>query len=189
MSRSISGICNALLTRTRLLRLKYKHSGRIRFEGIQHFASSAEMNITHGAEIFFGRGVYLRKGCSLKVRENAKLELGAGVMLNNDCIIGCHDRITVGDGTVFGPGVYLYDHDHDYRGGLHDSKYYTSPIVIGKNCWIGAGTIILRGTQIGDNCVVGAGCVLKGEYPANQLIVQKRETTVKAILPTSDNEK
>lgn len=49
---------------------------------------------------------------------------------------------------------------------------------IGKNCWIGANTVILRGTTIGDNSVIGAGCVLKGEYPAGAIIIQKRETTI-----------
>jgi len=47
-----------------------------------------------------------------------------------------------------------------------------------RNCWIGANTVILRGTTIGDNSVIGAGCVLKGEYPAGAIIIQKRETTI-----------
>ena len=39
--------------------------------------------------------------------------------------------------------------------------------------------MILRGTKLGDNCVVGAGCVIRGEYPDNTVIVQKRETVTK----------
>lgn len=35
-------------------------------------------------------------------------------------------------------------------------------------------TELLRGTVLGDNCVVGAGSVIKGEYPARSVIIQKR---------------
>lgn len=57
-------------------------------------------------------------------------------------------------------------------------KFQTSPIVIGNNVWIGANTLILRGTTIGDNCVVAGGSVIRGNYPADTVIVQKRTTEV-----------
>lgn len=74
----------------------------------------------------------------------------------------------------------IYDHDHDFRhpDGLKAEAFKTAPIVIGKDCWIGANTVILRGTTIGDNCVVGAGSIIKGNYPAESVIVQKRDTDI-----------
>ena len=39
--------------------------------------------------------------------------------------------------------------------------------------------LVCTGTKIGDNCVVAAGSVIKGEFPANTLIYQKRDTEVK----------
>lgn len=98
-------------------------------------------------------------------------------------MIACHESITVGDNVQFSPNVQIYDHDHDYRaeGGIGAMKYRTSPVVIGNDCWIGANTVILRGTELGDRCVVGAGCVLRGKYPSGSVIVQKRETTIKEI--------
>ncbi len=41
---------------------------------------------------------------------------------------------------------------------------------IGKNVWIGAGSIILDGTVIGDNCVVVAGSLVNRRYPDNVII-------------------
>lgn len=89
-----------------------------------------------------------------------------------------HEKIMVGNNVQFEPNVMVYDHDHDFRlhGCLNNKDFVTSPIEIGDNVWIGAGTIILRGTKIGNNCIVGAGSLLKGEYEENQVIVQKRET-------------
>ncbi|MCF0237315.1 MAG: acyltransferase, partial [Sphaerochaetaceae bacterium] len=104
------------------------------------------------------------------------------VKINYYCIIACQEEIEIGSGTEFGPSVYLYDHDHDYIKGLNsnsnEENFKTAPIKIGRNCWIGANTVILRGTVLGDNCVVGAGCVIKGEYEDGAVIIQHRETKV-----------
>jgi galactoside O-acetyltransferase len=42
---------------------------------------------------------------------------------------------------------------------------------IGKNCWLGAGVIILPGITIGDNTVIGAGSVVTKDLPANVVAV------------------
>lgn len=77
----------------------------------------------------------------------------------------------------------IFDHDYDYKdkNAFEKGKHISKPIVIGKNCWIGAGSIILKGSQIGDNCIVGAGSVIKGKYEDNQIIIQRRNTIVSAI--------
>lgn len=53
------------------------------------------------------------------------------------------------------------------------------PVKIGNNVWIGANTIILRGTEIGDNYVIGAGCVVKGKYNKGSVIIQKRKEEIR----------
>lgn len=52
---------------------------------------------------------------------------------------------------------------------------------IGKNVWIGAGCIILKGTTIGDNCVIAAGSIVTGNVESNNIYVQKKETTILPI--------
>ena len=51
-------------------------------------------------------------------------------------------------------------------------------MIIGDNVWIGANTVILRGSIIDNGCVIGAGSVIKGEYPPDSVVIQKREDTV-----------
>ena len=48
---------------------------------------------------------------------------------------------------------------------------YNAPINIGKNCWIGAGAIILPGITIGDNVVIGAGSIVTKDIPSNVVAV------------------
>lgn len=48
---------------------------------------------------------------------------------------------------------------------------YNAPVHIGKNCWLGAGVIVVPGVTIGDNTVVGAGSVVTKDLPSNVVAV------------------
>ena len=55
---------------------------------------------------------------------------------------------------------------------LREQVYqYNMPVHIGRNCWIGAGAIIMPGVTIGDNTVIGAGSVVTKDIPANVVAV------------------
>jgi acetyltransferase-like isoleucine patch superfamily enzyme len=43
-------------------------------------------------------------------------------------------------------------------------------IIIGKNCWIGNNTTILKNSKIGDNSIVAVGAVVSGVFPENVII-------------------
>ena len=53
-------------------------------------------------------------------------------------------------------------------------KFRTESIEIGSNVWIGANSVILKGSRIGDNVVVAAGSIVKGEVPSGTVLIQKR---------------
>lgn len=181
MRRSVNNIISSLHSLIRFLLLKIFHFRGLKFNMIERFSPNVVVEMGKNSSMILGKMVRVHSGSKIKVRKNAKLILETGVKINYNCIIACHKEIKVGAGTQFGPSVYLYDHDHDYKVGLDANKFLMAPIEIGKNCWIGANAIILRGTKIGDNCIVGAGCVLKGEFPANTVIVQKKVTDVKVV--------
>lgn len=148
---------------------------------IQRFSPNVVTEFNHGSQVVLEKKVRVHSGCKLKVRSGACLHIGANAHLNYNCILVCRDAITIGSGSELGPGVLLYDHDHDFRAGLKNAHYKSAPITIGKNCWIGANTVILRGTTLGDNCVIGAGCVINGTIESNTIITQKRENTLRII--------
>ena len=81
-------------------------------------------------------------------------------------------HIYVGDYTMFGPNVTVATAGHPILPELRQKGYqYNAPVRIGKNCWIGAGAIILPGITIGDNVVVGAGSVVTKDLPDNVIAV------------------
>lgn len=81
-------------------------------------------------------------------------------------------HIYVGDYTMFGPNVILATAGHPILPELREEAYqYNMPVHIGKNCWLGAGVIVLPGVTIGDNTVIGAGSVVTKDIPSNVVAV------------------
>lgn len=95
------------------------------------------------------------------------VRLGAGVFLNFNCVILDVVEVSIGDGTQIGPAAQIYTADHPRdpqgrQGGLEFGR----PVRIGRNVWIGGGTIILPGITIGDDAMIGAGAVVTRDVPA-----------------------
>lgn len=89
---------------------------------------------------------------------------------NLTCVDDTH--IYVGDNTMIGPNVTLATAGHPILPELREKGYqYNMPIKIGKNCWIGAGAVILPGVTVGDNVVIGAGSVVNRDIPSSVVAV------------------
>lgn len=97
---------------------------------------------------------------------------GKNVYANFNLTLVDDTHIYVGDYTMFGPNVVVATAGHPILPELREKGYqYNSPVHIGKNCWIGAGAIIVPGITIGDNAVIGAGSVVTKDIPANVVAV------------------
>ena len=124
-------------------------------------------------------------------RPNPKGRLRRGIMYIHDHLIGmriwCLRRIAGMDlhpsvraslranldltnprGVHIGDGTYLAFHAvvlaHDMSRLLHTDTY------IGRNCFIGAYSIIMPGVRVGDECIVGSGSVVTKDVPSNSIV-------------------
>lgn len=111
----------------------------------------------------------------------AEIFIGDNVGISGATIYA-RSRIEIGENTCIGGNAKLIDNDfhpievetrnrllNDPNGG--DSNLIPAkPIKIGKNCFIGCNSIILKGTVLGDGCVVGAGAVVIGKFEDNCVI-------------------
>lgn len=81
-------------------------------------------------------------------------------------------HIYIGDYTMIGPNVTIASAGHPIDPTLRQKGLqYNMPVHIGKNCWIGAGVIIVPGITIGDNVVIGAGSIVTKDLPSNVVAV------------------
>ncbi len=100
------------------------------------------------------------------------VHFGKGVYANFNLTLVDDTHIYVGDYTMLGPNVVLATAGHPILPELRPLAYqYNMPIHIGKNCWLGAGVIVLPGITIGDNTVIGAGSVVTKDIPANVVAI------------------
>lgn len=104
-------------------------------------------------------------------------------------IRGGSGKIIIGDEVQIAPRVFIISESHNYKRKktmpynqiqngvasgdlLCGDDYIFDDIVIGDGTWIGANSIILKGTHLGKGCVVGAGSVLTGgRYEDYSIIV------------------
>ena len=96
------------------------------------------------------------------------VHFGKNIYANFNLTLVDDTHIYVGDYTMFGPNVTVATAGHPILPALREQAYqYNMPIKIGKNCWLGAGVIVLPGVTIGNNVVIGAGSVVTKDIPDN----------------------
>lgn len=116
---------------------------------------------------------------------NAKIIIGDNVGISGATIYA-RKEISIGSGTLIGGNVKILDNDFhpiEIEARINNSigKIGTRPIHIGKNCFIGANAIILKGTILGDGCVVGAGAVVSGAFDSGSVIVGNPGKVIKMV--------
>ena len=100
--------------------------------------------------------------------------------------------VTIGDNVSIGPNVQLITVVHPFLKEERKSSYnkdcksvdqYGKPIVIGNDCWIGAGTIVLPGVTIHDDVIVGAGSVVTHDLDSGAIYVGNPAKKLRDITP------
>lgn len=164
--------------------LKYLTFHKLFYSPFIRICSGVTISINNKGSVILSKGVLINANTLIAATDGGKMYIGQNVGINRNSTIVCQRKITIGSNTIMGPNVLIYDHDHTFsnNGGVERNKYKSDPVKIGENCWIGAGTIILRGTTLGDNCIVGAGSIIKGTYPNGTVIIQKRNEQIKTII-------
>lgn len=100
------------------------------------------------------------------------IHFGSHVYANFNFTAVDDTHIYVGDYTMIGPNVVLATAGHPINPELRQKAYqYNAPIHIGKNCWLGAGVMVMPGVTIGDNVVIVAGSVVTKDLPSNVIAV------------------
>jgi len=170
------------LVRDRMSLLYYKHLWKQQLNYHPGFKldSTCSIDIMSGkARVDFAQGVTFRRYCNILCSNQGVLTIGRDVFFNNYCSVNCLESITIGNDTIFGEGVKLYDHNHMFKDKqtlIREQGMKYGPISIGKNCWIGSNTIILANVTIGDNVVIGANNLIYKSVPAGTVVKAQIQT-------------
>ena len=97
------------------------------------------------------------------------IRIGENVFINACCHFQDHGGISIGDCCQIGHNVVFATLDHGL-GPDDRRKMHPSPIVLGRNVWVGSNATILRGVTVGDNSVIAAGAVVTKDVPAGSVV-------------------
>lgn len=122
----------------------------------------------------------------------AEIVIGDNVGISGATIYA-RKGIYIGGNTCIGGNCKILDNDFhpievelrnklllDENGG-NSELIPSKEIRIGKNCFLGCNSIILKGTILGDGCVVGAGAVVSGKFGNNCVIVGNPGRKIKVL--------
>ena len=100
------------------------------------------------------------------------VHFGKNIYANFNLTLVDDTHIYVGDYSMFGPNVTIATAGHPIDPELRrQGLQYNMPVHIGKNCWLGAGVIVMPGVTIGDNTVIGAGSIVTRDIPSGVVAV------------------
>lgn len=181
-----------------LLYLKYriKYRKQILFRGFSVICalkgSEIQFNNSCWGKIFvfshpFSNMIGLSQRAIIIAKNGGKIIINEGVCMSG-CTIYSMEKIEIGRNTDIGSGCKIID--NDFHPLPYSERYPVErlnmirkrPILIGEGCFIGANSIILKGTSLGKNVVVGAGSVVCGTFPDNVIIAGNPARIIKENL-------
>lgn len=141
--------------------------------------------------IALGAGVLIKNDCQLSVRQGRghgsaiRLRIGDESSLQRGCKISASQSITIGRQVMMASNVFIIDHDHVFD---HPTKpasmvreLRSAPVVIEDGCWLGYGSVVLKGVRIGRRSVIGANAVVTRDIPPYSVAVGNPARVVRTI--------
>jgi len=103
------------------------------------------------------------------------------------------DLVTIGDRVVISMYVNFLTHDYSLTTALiangtvpETDVAVRQPITVGNNVFIGIHALIMPGTTIGDNVIIGGGSVVRGNIPADSIMIGNPATRIGSLTENPD---
>ena len=158
------------------------------------------VKVRHAYQLWAGKNLILDDNVSINALSVNGIKLGNNVSIARDSILFCTgiisqkgtgitigDRtgigsraflagqggITIGNDVITGPNIQIFSENHNFDDTsviIKDQGVTKQATVIGNNCWLGGGVIILAGVTIGDGCVIAAGSVVTKSVPPDSVV-------------------
>jgi acetyltransferase-like isoleucine patch superfamily enzyme len=122
-------------------------------------------NIVIGSDVLLYPNVYL------ETQGDGSITIADDVVVSTGTHIVSRASVTIGQGTMIGEFASIRDANHTrtVEKSLRGSDDIATPIVIGKEVWIGRGVAVLKGVTIDDYATVGANAVVNRDVPSHTI--------------------
>lgn len=137
---------------------------------IVHFYNYAHVQQVRRATI--GKGVRLAPNVSLRNGERVVIKESAHIGERVSMWAGDRSsRIEIGEHSLIGPGTFMTAANYETLPNIviDSQPKREADIIVGRDVWIGANSVVLPGVVIGDSTIVGAGSVVTKSLPPGVL--------------------
>jgi acetyltransferase-like isoleucine patch superfamily enzyme len=143
---------------------------------------NAIIHIEKEGKINIGRGVRIMPNSHISVLKNGLLEINDDVNIGRGVVIFCAKKIEIGLNSRIAHYVTIVDHDYEYKNIQTNFKSrIIKPVKIGRNSWLAANCIVLKGVNIGAGSVIAAGTVVTKDIPEKSIVYDKKNNIVKSF--------
>ncbi|MBZ2405262.1 transferase [Liquorilactobacillus hordei] len=101
------------------------------------------------------------------------MSIGKNSFFSEYTFFGAAGGIKIGEDVISGQYVRFHAENHLFNEIdklIKEQGVTRKGIVIGDNCWIGAGAVFLDGAELGNGCVVAANSVVTKKFPSNSVV-------------------
>ncbi len=196
--------------RGELVRRRFRRSARPAFVGSgvvvrhgRHITAGPSLVLGDGVMLdglssnglHLGRNVTIQRGAALVgtgviARPGVGISVGDRTGIGDHCFFWGQGGIEIGADVLFGPGVQIFSENHRFDDPsipINRQGEDRQAVVIGDDCWIGGGAIILAGVHIAHGCAIGAGSLVTKDIPAGSVAVGVPARVVRSRYANEDD--
>jgi acetyltransferase-like isoleucine patch superfamily enzyme len=135
----------------------------------------------------------------IKLEPGAELEIGRFCYIGDGVVISAKESVIVGESTLIAHGVQLFDNNtHPTSAAQRELQFRrmigykdrngpmvieSAPIRIGRRCWVGMNSIVMKGVTIGDDTIVASGSVVVASLPEGVIAAGNPARIVRELTP------
>jgi acetyltransferase-like isoleucine patch superfamily enzyme len=129
----------------------------------------AVIRVQEGGVLSFGGSVNLFAGVRVNVFPGARVHFGEGCYVAFDSRVFAETGVHIGANCAISWDVEIFDTNF-HRTTMDPNEAVGVGVHISDQCWIGAGSRIMRGVRLGQGAVVGAQSVVKDSFPDGAIV-------------------
>ena len=148
----------------------------------------------NNSRIFIGNECLINGRLVTEVK-SSKIDIKDNVFIGGNTIVDCKQEIVIEDDVLISYECIIFDHDshsalsHERKNDLSDfknnnlkwDKIKSKKILIKRNAWVCARSIILKGVTIGEGSIVAAGSVVTENVPDYSLVAGNPAKFIKKV--------
>jgi acetyltransferase-like isoleucine patch superfamily enzyme len=132
----------------------------------------------------------------IRCNPGAEVVIGDLVYVGDAVVMDAMSRIEIGSHTLLAHGVQILDNDNHPTDAAERAAHFeailgiskrkdfaigSAPVSIGRRCWLGFNTAVMKGVSMGEDSIAAAGSMVLKDVPALTLVGGNPARVIKAL--------